>query len=993
MIAHMLKVLPCLFVAVVPTSADDIRFPQDIQPILARKCYACHGPDEETREADLRLDSREAAVKGGAIDVDKLSASELLARVLSDDPDTKMPPPDSRETLTDADKENLKRWVIAGAKYQQHWAFIPPARTQPPSIPTVRNPIDRFVLDRLKREQLKPAVPADRFTLVRRLYLDLIGLPPTLEQADAFVNDSDPQAYEKLVDRLLQSKQYGERWARLWLDLARYADTNGYEKDRERSIWPYRDWVIKAINADMPFDQFSVEQLAGDMLPAATVDQRIATGFHRNTMLNEEGGIDPLEYRFYSVVDRVGTTGTVWMGLTIGCAQCHTHKYDPVLHTDFYSFMALMNNADEPDLILPDLQKTNRLRTQIEALEAALPDRFPPDNGAGTELERRRRAFEKAWKKFHDIEHAWATNWTTLRPSKLWTNLPRLRVLEDDSILSTGDITKRDVYRVTLPLSGATGPITALRLEVLPDDRLPARGPGRTFYEGRKGDFFLSELSATHDGAAVPFASGSQSYGKLSIGSGKFDAAAVFDGEGSTGWSTAGQQGEPHELVLKFDKPIAASGELTVEMLFERHFAASLGRFRFSVTNKTEYVRASAAPPDVRAILLQEEADVNQQKLLASYYATIAPELAQARTRLTALKRQLAQVSYTMVLQERLPDNPRKTFRHHRGEYLSPREKVDPGVPEVLGVKQQPRNRLEMARWLVSDENPLVARVTVNRAWRAFFGTGIVKTSGDFGTQSDPPSHPALLDWLANEFMQQGWSVKKLHRLIVTSATYQQSSKLVGESVKRDPENRLLARGPRFRVDAEMVRDVMLASSGLLSSKMYGPGVYPPQPASVTALAYGGMKWNDSRGEDRYRRSLYTFTKRTAPFAAFAVFDGPSGENCLARRNRSNTPLQALTLLNDEMFLEMARAAAKTIVAADGQVDTKATLLFRRFLTRVPTRVELSSLVEFYDAQMVRLSEGVLNAKQICGDNNNSLAAWTLVARAVMNLDEVITRN
>ena len=755
-------------------TAQEVRFAQDIQPILARKCYACHGPDEESREADLRLDSRDAAIEGGAIDAGTLSDSELLARIFSTDDDARMPPPEAKQTLTDSDKANLKTWVLAGAKYEQHWAFISPQKPEAPRTKSGwgRNAIDRFVAARLEREGLSPSKPADRYALVRRVYLDLIGLPPSPADADAFVKSDDPQAFEKLVDRLLASPQYGERWARLWLDLARYADTNGYEKDRQRSIWPYRDWVIKALNADMPFDQFTVEQIAGDMLPNATDQQRTATGFHRNTMLNEEGGIDPLEYRFYSMIDRVSTTGTVWMGLTTGCAQCHTHKYDPILHTDFYSLMALMDNADEPDLILPDLAKQERLSKRIAELEAKLPTQFPPSPGPGSEAERRRRNFEISLGKWVTEELQQFVNWKNVRPSKLSTNLPKLRILDDDSILSTGDITKRDVFRITLPLDRATKPnepITALRLEVLPDDRLPARGPGRTFYEGRKGDFFLSELSAKRGGSPVAFKSGSQSYGKLSIGNGKFDASAVYDGKGSTGWSTAGQQGEANELVLLFAEPIPPQGELEVEMLFERHFAASLGRFRFSVTSKPDNIRAKAMPSEVRAIFPRKFLSKDDRQTLTTYYSTIAPELANARKPIDALRKRLTQTQHTMVLRERLPDNRRKTFRHHRGEYLSPREQVEPALPSLFRSKNSPRDRLQLARWLVSNENPLVARVTVNRAWRAFFGTGIVKTSGDFGTQSEPPSHPELLDWLAVEFMQQGWSLKKLHKLIVMS--------------------------------------------------------------------------------------------------------------------------------------------------------------------------------------------------------------------------------
>ncbi|MEO8499171.1 MAG: DUF1549 domain-containing protein, partial [Planctomycetota bacterium] len=461
----------------------EVGFNRTIRPLLAAKCLACHGPDEEERKADLRLDIRESAVASGAIVPENLDEGELLRRILSDDPDERMPPPNSGESLTEEQKEQFRRWIAQGAKYEQHWAFVPPQR---PALPTVsdphwvRNDIDRFVLARLDAEKLPPSEPADRYTLVRRLYLDLIGLPPTPEQADVFVSSDDPHVYDKLVDELLKSKQYGERWARLWLDLARYSDTNGYEKDRPRTMWPYRDWVIKALNDDMPFDQFTVEQIAGDMLPGATDDQRVATGFHRNTMLNEEGGIDPLEYRFYAMVDRVATTGTVWMGLTTGCAQCHTHKYDPISHTDYYALMGLLNNADEPDLLIPDdatKKRRQEIEEQIAELEAKLTAQFPAAEGDGPIETLREQNLDKQFGEWLKEQQATAADWTVLRPTEMKTNLPRLETLDDGSILSSGDITKRDVFTLTFDLSSLTEPITSLRLEALPDERLPASGP------------------------------------------------------------------------------------------------------------------------------------------------------------------------------------------------------------------------------------------------------------------------------------------------------------------------------------------------------------------------------------------------------------------------------------------------------------------------------------------------------------------------------------
>lgn len=1011
-------------------------FARDIRPILTATCFACHGPDEEHREADLRLDVREVALDFAAIVPGEPDESELVRRVFSDDADERMPPPDSGHSLTDTQKELLRRWIAAGAKYERHWAFVPPQRPPLPDVNETknadwpRNEIDAFVLARLEVEGPPPSPEADRLALVRRLYLDLIGLPPSPEEADAFAEDDDPQAYEKLVDRLLASEHYGEHWARQWLDLARYADTNGYEKDRPRSIWPYRDWVIDAINDDMPFDEFTIHQLAGDMLPvpppakgsggvdasdnpdadtvqALLANRQIATGFHRNTMLNEEGGIDPLEFRFYAMVDRVATTGTVWMGLTTGCAQCHSHKYDPLSHTDYYRLMALLNNADEPDLIVRDPQieqRRRQLQEQIAELEAALPEQFPPASGDGPIEERRRKNLEAKFDQWLEKKRAEAVKWTTLRPVAMETNLPRLELLDDGSIFSTGDITKRDVFTLRFRLDEEQPPITALRLEVLPDDRLPARGPGRAYYEGRQGDFFLSELTAKTNDRPVAFASASHSYGKISIGSGNANAENVFDGNGSTGWSTAGGEGRPHQLVLNLKQPLQASGELEITLVFERHFAASLGRFRFAAASYEEPAKAKALPVEVEALLTRAPDALSEDDLarLRHYFLGVTPELADARKKIDQLRQRMPEFPTTLVVQERPADNPRPTFRHHRGEYLSPKEEVTPGVPAFLPPlpEDAPANRLSFARWLVSERNPLVGRVVVNRAWQSFFGQGLVRTPGDFGTQGELPTHPELLDWLAVQFTTPtegagfGWSRKRLHRLIVTSATYRQSSRVSHELLQRDPQNRLLARGPRFRVDAEVVRDIMLVASGLLSRKIGGPSVYPPQPQSVTGLAYGNFKWQPSQGADRYRRSLYTFKKRTAPFAAFAVFDAPTGENCTARRNRSNTPLQSLTLLNDEMFLEMARAMAKNAVTQIESPEARATYMFRTLLTRPPREGELSQLVEFQQAQLKRLQAGELDAAKILGERKSTaeLASWFLVARALMNLDETITK-
>lgn len=993
-----------------------VDFQRDVRPVLAKKCFKCHGPDKQTREADLRLDTFAGATSDAsgtvAIVPGKSTQSELMHRIESPSPDDRMPPADSGLQLSESERENLRRWIDAGAKYDQHWSFVRPTL---PEIPTVKNPnwpinpIDDFVLARLEQQGLSPSPAADRYALVRRLYLDLIGLPPTIEQADAFVNNSDPQAYELLVDELLASPHYGERWARHWLDLARYADTNGYEKDRPRSIWPYRDWVIQALNADLPFDQFTIEQLAGDMLPDPTQAQLIATGFHRNTMLNEEGGIDPLEYRFYSMVDRAATTGTVWMGMTIGCAQCHTHKYDPVTQTDYYALFGLLNNADEPDLILPDQEtqvRREEILKRIKALEQRLPDAFPPLEGEGSEAERRAAHREQKFSEWRQRERKAAKNWQILEPVAMATNLPRLERLPDGSLLSSGDITKRDVFNLDFDLKKFEAPITAIRLEVLPDDRLPARGPGRAFYEGRQGDFFLSEVTATIADAEIPLHEPSHSFGKISIGNGTADAGNVLDRDGSTGWSTATREGEAHQLVLNLQEPLITNQPLKIELLFERHFAASLGRFRFWVTTDPGLARATALPVELVEKLRNATGEISPalRKELFPYFLHESPDLVEARKPIVALRNKLPDFPTTMIFRERSLDYPRVTHRHHRGEYLQSREVVNPGLPELFlsSTPARPSNRLEFARWLVSPENPLVGRVTVNRNWQEFFGRGLVRTSEDFGTQSSDPSHPELLDWLAVQFTSaaqtetQGlnWSVKQLHRLIVLSATYRQQAVITPELLARDPENILLARGPRYRLDAEMIRDLALQASGLLSESIGGPSVYPPQPSSVTTAAYGSPAWTASPGAERYRRSLYTFAKRTAPFAAYTVFDAPTGENCIVRRDRSNTPLQALTVLNDEMFLEAARAAAKAVTVTGGTETAFATQLFRRFQTRYPTDAERTALLEFYHQQLTRFAAGELAAKDITKDEAGTaeLAAWIMVARVILNLDETVTK-
>jgi hypothetical protein len=1160
----------------------NVDFSRDVRPILGRHCFKCHGPDDAGRQAVLRLDRREGATgaaESGAIAIvpGKPAESELIRRISSDNADEVMPPPEAKNPLSAAERETLSRWIAEGAEYKPHWSFVAPLQAALPAVAHgdwPRNAIDHFVLARLEREGLAPAPRADKYTLVRRLYLDLIGLPPTPEEVDRFVGDTTADAYEQLVDRLLASPHYGERWARRWLDLARYADTNGYEKDRTRSIWPYRDWVIQALNADMPFDRFTIEQLAGDLLPGATLDQRIATGFHRNTMLNEEGGIDPLEFRFYAMVDRVSTTATTWLGLTLGCAQCHTHKYDPIPHAEYYRFMALLDNADEPQLDVPQTDVTARrlaLSEQITALEAKLPEQFKvedfrytvpqplsvtssegatieqladgsarvsgttperdtytyvidsnltdvtalriealsdstlPSGGPGrtphgnfvlSELEvsvapldgsapEKRLKFAAAQADFSQEGYpvaqaiddnlatgwaiqgpgAWNVNrtarftltepagiaagarwtvklrqelgsghtlgrvrvalvqpvpdletrrpvalqqgfatwlheargqaaqWTVLRPATATANLPLLTVLDDDSVLASGDQSKRQVY--DLSFQANVGGVTAIRLEVLPDDRLPQRGPGRVSYEGPFGDFFLSEISAGIGGQPAKFAAASQSFAG-SVGG----AEKAIDGDPQSGWSIDGGQGKPHTAVFRFAQPLTPSGDLTIQLLCERYYAAGLGRFRISVTRDEREVAAHGWTSEIETLLLRPEESytaTDRQQLMA-YYLSIAPELADARAEIKKLRDAMPQQPTTLVFVERPADYPRATFIHRRGEFLQTTEQVQPDVLSVLpGLPADaPHNRLGLAGWLVDGRNPLVGRVTVNRLWQALFGRGLVRTSEDFGYQGELPSHPELLDWLAVELVNQHWSLKQMLRLMVTSATYQQASGLTPALVERDPQNVLLARGPRFRLEAELIRDVTLGTSGLLSAKIGGPSVFPPQPPGVSSEGtYGPLTWNNSTGEDRYRRGLYTFAKRTAPYAMTAAFDGPSGEACTARRETSNTPLQALTLLNDAVAVEAAQALGRAIADTSGTDSDRAVLLFRRVIARPPSQRERDLILAFLDQQRGRLASGELKGAEIAGVADGDVparAAWTLVARAVLNLDEAVTK-
>jgi hypothetical protein len=806
-----------------PTKTPPVDFTRDIRPLLVDRCFQCHGPDEKTRKAGLRLDDRDSALRklrsgSHAIVPAAPAKSELIARLRSTDPTEIMPPARVGKPLSPREIALFERWIQEGAPYAKHWAYVPPVR---PPVPTPknaswgRNPIDRFVQARLDREHLVPAPQADRLALLRRLSFDLTGLPPTPAEAERFLDDRSPDAYEKLVDRLLASPAYGERWAVSWLDLARYADSQGYANDPDRTIWPWRDWVIRALNANLPYDRFTIDQLAGDLLPSATTEQLVATGFHRNTLTNTEGGTNPEEFRSAAVVDRVNTTFSVWQATTLACAQCHSHKYDPFSQKDYYQIYAIFNSCEDAN-------------AGNDAPTLRLPR-------AGRE-----------------VEHA-----------RLSSRLPSARI----------------------------------------------------------------ELQAEAT---------------------RIDAAFAD-------WQT-----------------------------------------------KVERTRLPRAIADLLAIPADKR-NAKQKQQLQTHHRGLSEHYQELDREVRGLDARLNELTATTPILRELA-KPRATHIHIRGDFEDKGEAVSPGFPTAMpGSREAKIDRLALARWLVDARNPLTARVAVNRLWEELFGIGLVETSEDFGTQGELPSHPELLDWLATEYIGSGWDTKALLRLLVTSATYRQSSQVSVDLAKRDPANRLLARGPRVRLSAEMVRDQALAVGGLLSRTMHGPPVQPPRPNFALAAAFGSSTdWTTSTGEDRHRRGLYTRVRRNAPYPSFTTFDAPERTFCNVRRLRTNTPLQALVTLNDPVFFEAAQAVARRIVVEGGR-ETKERVAhaFRLCLTRPPTPRESDRLEQLYAQARNRFTSQPDHARSIAttpigpvpaGMDPVDLAAWTIVSNTLLNLDEIIAK-
>lgn len=1157
-----------LAVTAATSKPGEIDFNAQIRPIIASKCYHCHGPDEGSREAGLRLDLREEAIKDRkgrfAIKPGDVKKSELVARVFHTDPDEVMPPVKTGHPLNIQEKELLKKWIEQGAPYATHWAFVKPTRSALPKVKAkswTQNPVDHFILAKLETNKLKPSTPADRHSLIRRLSIDLTGLPPTPSEVDEFVKDKSPAAYEKTVDRLMNSPAFGEKWARNWLDLARYADSAGYGSDPLRlTIWPYRDWLIKALNDNMPYDQFTIEQIAGDLLENPTEDQRVATAFHRNTMTNTEGGTDDEEWRVAAVKDRANVTVQAWMGLTLGCAQCHTHKFDPITQKEYYQFYSFFNQTEDndqpnesPTLALPSAEerkKTAEMTGKIARLEQKLK--------SGSEELQSELA---EWEKTHNQPDLWTALEVVETKSAKGTEFEKL---PDHSIVTGTAAPEQDTYSISTRLTVSN--ITAIRLDALTDARLPASGPGRS----TSGNFILSDLRVTFqpDAKDVPKArfvrveipgnekilslaevqvfdgtnniapgkKASQSslgfegvperavdgntdgdytknstthtdtetnpWWELDLGAeGSIDAIVIWnraevperlsdfkvtvlnadrkpvwedevktfpspsvrlslmeeravtlrnatasidqkknpvsdaiDGKAGKkkGWGIGPGVGKPQNAVFEVATPLRP-GILKFELTQMAGAKQTLGHFRLSVTTVPTPVFTS--PEDIATVLTiaPTKRSAEQTKELVQWFQEYAPSTGKLRKEIDTIKMQLDKIKplAVPVMVEYGPDKQRKTYLFNKGNYLEPTDMVTPGTPNALHPwpANAPTNRLGVAKWLVDRENPLTARVAANRMWAQLFGTGLVETEEDFGTQGTPPSHPELLDWLAMEFMEPTdalksstsakgsvvtgndrydaptpWNVKRLLKILVTSATYQQRSKVTPELLQKDPRNRLISRAPRSRLDAEMVRDQALFVGGLLSKKIGGPSVYPPQPDGLWRAAFNGQRtYGTSTGEERYRRGLYTTWRRTVPYPSMATFDAPSRESCTFRRLPTNTPLQAYVTLNDPVYVEAAQSLGRRLVRDGGSTPEQRIRYGLRLVLARPERdADVQELMKLYHAELKHYQGAEAEAVKMAtnplgalpeGLQSAEAAAWTVIGNVLLNMDGVLTKS
>ncbi len=1011
------------------TAAGKLDFNRDIRPILSDNCFACHGFDAKTRKAGLRLDTPEGAFAENdgvfPIKPGDPAASTLLQRILSTDPDDVMPPPDTHKKITPAQAALLKRWIAEGAPYQKHWSFETPVK---PAIPvvrnsksTVRNGVDAFIQSRLAQEGLTPAPEASKETLIRRVTLDLTGLPPTPDEIDAFLADSRPDAYENLVTRLLKSQRYGEHMGRYWLDAARYADTHGLHLDNERSMWPYRDWVVRAFNDNLPYDQFTIWQLAGDLLPGSTIDQKVASGFNRCNVTTSEGGSINEEFVFRYAVDRAETTVAVWMGLTAGCAVCHDHKFDPISQKEFYQLYAFFNSAADPAmdgniLLTPPILRLSspeqasklaafdqqiaaaevKLREAIQAIAYTDPATVQPPPPV--------QSSEVVW--FDDAFPAGANVSAAGDPTCFVSH-------EQGPVFSGKAALKRSAQGVAQDYFSKGGQFTIppngkISVQVFLDEASPPAAVMLQFHT--KG---WNHRAVWGEEGAIPF-------GKVRtperVRMGNLPAA-----------------GQWQKLEVAADRLGLKPGMIVTGYAFTQ-FGGTVYWDRLAMSSRVDPAkdpqwswqvwkkanqgkRVNELPLDLRDLVrgkkpehwTAEEAGKVQAWWFENEYQgarEIVEGVRAGKLALEAEKKVLEDAIPATFVMADLPE-PRESFIMDRGQYDKPTEKVTRGTPAIFPPLPAPVNptRLDLARWLVSPEHPLTSRVAVNRFWQQFFGTGLVKTANDFGSQGEPPSHPELLDWLAVTFREGGWDVKQFVKLLVTSHSYRQSSKFDNQqSHQTDPENRLLARGPRFRLDAEVVRDQALFVSGLLSPTIGGKGVKPYQPENIwEPVAFGGSNTKNyiqDHGESLYRRSLYTFWKRTAPPPNMTAFDAPNRESYCLTRERSNTPLQALTLMNDVQFFEAARAFAQRVLLAHAGTDERLTTLFRSATGRFPDARETAVLHAALAKHLAayRAAPDQAQAALSFGESKPDpslvpaeLAAWTMLANLVLNLDEVVT--
>lgn len=1125
----------CAIAMSLPLLAADraVDFQREIRPILSQNCFLCHGPDENERKGGLRLDIRDDALKpakSGAIAIvpGKLDESELLKRISHSDADELMPPSKSGKKLAAAEIDLLRRWVAEGAPYANHWAYEKPIRSALPRITRenwTRNGLDYFVAERLEKEKLEASPEADRRTLIRRVSLDLTGLPPRIEEVRAFISDSAADAYDRLVDRLLESQAFGEHWARMWLDLARYADSAGYADDPLRTIWAYRDYVIKSFNDNKPFDQFTIEQIAGDLLPNPSEEQIVATAFHRNTMTNNEGGTSDEEFRAAAIVDRVNTTASVWLGTSMACAQCHTHKYDPISHEEYFRFYALLNNtedADRPDetpvhkFFNPDQKKQRgEWDAEIATLEGKLKIATPESESG----------FQQ-W----DETFPRQVEWQSRKVDKGTRKREEPTLVSDDTVISVDEGPAAESYTLEFPLGDET--LTTLRLEFMPREQLsdkavitrvsatvaPPKGivagryvrieiPGpEKFLSLAEVQVFSGKENIAGTGEATQSSTALNAPANLAIDGktdGNFDAKstthteksenpwweldlkamqqigrlvlwnrtdnnlhsrladfriAILDEQREIVWENrvkdapnpsltvavdgtrpirfAGAYADSFDadrdpanvlgdkadsakgwapltsdyergstLTLLAEKPITAPAGSKVTLLIEQYAprdSGLLSNFRIATAGEAALSKYARTPANILVLLNVQGASRSEQQrgeILKYYLRHVAPELQGERDQVASLQKKLdgMKSQSVPVMRALARDARRKTQIQLRGNYLDLGKEVPEGVPAAFAAGATPSDRLALARWLVSTENPLTARVIVNRFWEQIFGVGLVRTSEEFGAQGELPSHPELLDWLAVEFMEAGWDTKKFLKLLVTSAAYRQSSKVSEDLAERDPENRLLARGPRFRMSAEAIRDQALALGSLLSQKIYGPSVKPPQPSSGLSAAFGSsVDWKTSEGEDRFRRGLYTEWRRTSPYPSMTTFDAPNREVCTVRRTRTNTPLQALVTLNDTVFLEAAQGLAARMMQGASSVADRIRLGFELCLARDPQPKEVHRLSELFGEAMAEFAKNPEdNAAKFVPANAAEpveLAAWTTVANVLLNLDETLMK-